>query len=100
MGKKSINKQLKEITKVVVPLLKKNGVKRAGIFGSYARGEQTKDSDVDILVQWPKGKSFFELVELERNLKITLQKKVDLLTYDSINHLLKEMILKEEVKIL
>jgi predicted nucleotidyltransferase len=55
---------------------------------------------VDILIEFQKGKSFFDLVSLERELRIKLGTKVDVLTYDSINHLLKKQILAEEVKIL
>jgi uncharacterized protein len=52
-----------EIRRKIVPVLKKHNVTRAGIFGSYARGEQTKESDVDILVTphwnrvWIRGNS-------------------------------------------
>lgn len=94
-----MNKQLTEIKKKAVPLLKKYGVVKAGIFGSYARGEQKKKSDVDILVQLPRGIGFkFAGIELELEKK--LKKKVDLLSYNGIYPLLKERILREEVRIL
>jgi len=89
-----------EIKKCIVPVLKQRGVTRAGIFGSVARGEATADSDVDVLIEFEKGKSFFDLVRLERELRVVLEKKVDLLTYGSVNHLLKKKILEEEVRIL
>ena len=93
------NKDIKNIKKKIIPILKKNDVARAGIFGSYARGEAKKNSDVDILIQPPKGIGFgFAGIELELEKK--LKKKVDLLTYNSIHPLLKSSILKEEVKIL
>ncbi len=43
-----MNKEIEKIKKKIVPILKKNKVVRAGIFGSYARGENKKNSDVDI----------------------------------------------------
>ncbi|MBS3132088.1 nucleotidyltransferase family protein [Candidatus Woesearchaeota archaeon] len=93
------NKIIKSIRSKIVPTLKRNGVVRAGIFGSYARGEAKKNSDVDILIQPPRGIGFgFAGIELE--LEKELKKKVDLLTYNSIHPLLKERILKEEVRIL
>ena len=49
---------LKQIAKIAIPILKRNGIKKAGIFGSYARGEARKKSDIDILVQPPKGMGF------------------------------------------
>jgi|SRR3989344_7678026 len=86
----------------IIKILKENGVKRAGIFGSYARGEQNKNSDIDILVEVPKDRKFslLDLVRLERRLRIVLGMKVDLSTYKGINYLLKKRILKEEVKII
>jgi len=95
--KKKIDKKLFNKIKII---LKKNKIKKAGIFGSYARGEQRKNSDIDILIQRPKKMSLFDLTGLEMILEEKLKKKVDLLTYNSINHLLKERILNQEVKII
>ena len=55
------------------------GVKRIGIFGSYSKGVQKEDSDVDLIVEFerPIGLKFFELSEYIENL---LGKKVDILT--------------------
>ncbi|MCK5149822.1 nucleotidyltransferase family protein [Candidatus Pacearchaeota archaeon] len=92
------NKKIKEIEEKIKPLLKKEGIKKAGIFGSYAKGEQKKNSDIDILVEM-KG-SLLDVVGLEIELKKLLRKKVDLLTYGGIHPLLKERILKEEVRII
>ncbi len=46
-----MNKDIEKIKSKIVKVLKKHGVVRAGIFGSYARGENKKNSDVDILVE-------------------------------------------------
>lgn len=91
---------MKHITKIALPILKKGGAVRAGIFGSYARGEAKERSDVDILVKLKGRKSLLDVVRLERELKVHLRKKVDLLTYDSIHPYLKKRILNEEVRIL
>ena len=90
----------KNITRKIRPILKRNGVAKAGLFGSYARGEAKKRSDVDILIQFRGRKSLLDLVGLQQELEEKLKKKVDVLTYKSIHPLLKERILKEEVKIL
>ena len=90
-----------EIRRIIVPILKKNGVVKAGIFGSYARGEATKKSDVDILIKVKAKKfSLFDLVGLEMELEKALKRNVDLLTYGGIDPLLKERILKEEVTVI
>ena len=49
-----MNPKIKKMKPTIVRILKKNGVIRAGIFGSYARGEQKKKSDIDILIKPPK----------------------------------------------
>lgn len=95
-------KRDKTITKVkskVLPILKKYKIKKAGIFGSYARGEQRKDSDVDIVVVPAKGMGF-RFAGMEIDLEKSLKKKVDLITYKSINKYLRRRILSEEVRIL
>jgi predicted nucleotidyltransferase len=73
---------------------------KAGIFGSYARGEAKKRSDVDMLIKFKGRKSYFDLAGLQLILEEKLKKKVDLLTYRSVHPLLKEYIFKDEVKIL
>lgn len=89
-----------EIKRKILPILKKNGVTRAGIFGSVVSGDEREDSDVDILVELPKGLSLLDLVGLKLELEEVLRKKVDVLTYNSIYHLLREPILSEEMQIL
>ncbi|MEK6913094.1 MAG: nucleotidyltransferase family protein [Nanoarchaeota archaeon] len=91
-------KSIEPIKSKIIKILKKHGVVRAGIFGSYARGEQNEKSDIDILVKFDG--SLLTLVGIERELKESLGKKVDLLTYKSIHPLLKDRILKDEVKII
>ena len=94
------NNELNRIKKIIVPILKRNGVVKAGIFGSYARGEAKKKSDVDILITFKGQKSLLDHVGLQLELKEKLKKNVDVLTYHSLNPLLKNRILKEEVRIL
>jgi predicted nucleotidyltransferase len=92
------SKELKKIKPAIVRVLKLYGIKQAGIFGSYARGEQKKDSDVDVVIKYNGG--LLKLVKIEMELEHALKKKVDVLTYRGINHLLRKRILQEEVKVL
>jgi len=89
----------KQLLAKIIPILKKYKVKRASLFGSYVRGENKKTSDLDLLVELGKGKSLLDLIRLERQLEETLGFKVDLLTYNSLSPLLKEIILKEQIQI-
>jgi predicted nucleotidyltransferase len=83
----------------ILDILKKNKIKRAGIFGSYARGEQRKNSDVDLLVEPTKGMGF-GFFRMNDELEEKLGKKVHLVTYKYINPHIKENILNDEIKIL
>lgn len=98
-NKNGIGKLKKSMQAQIVPILKKNDIKKAGIFGSYARGEAKKNSDIDILVEPPKGIGFgFAGIKLE--LEEKLGKKVHLVTYKSIHPYLKKYILADEVRII
>ncbi len=81
----------------IVKILKKYGIKKAGIFGSYVRGEQKKNSDIDILIEF--NDSLLILVGIEMELEKVLKKKVDLITYGGLSPYLKKHILSEEVRI-
>ena len=75
-------------------LSEKYEVERIGYFGSYARGEQTKESDIDILVVFrrPLGWAFFDLQEL---LEQELQQKVDLVSIKALKEHLRDEILRQ-----
>ena len=90
--------ELNELKTRIQKILKKYGIVKAGIFGSYARGEQKKNSDVDILIEF--NESLLKLVKLEREIAEDLKVKVDIITYKGINPLLKKRILNEEIKII
>lgn len=70
-------------------------VKDIGIFGSYARGESTDASDVDMLVEFSEPVGFFKFIELEEFLSKVIGKKVDLVTKKALKPAIKEDILQE-----
>ena len=70
------------------------GVKKIGLFGSYVTGKNTFDSDVDVLVEFEKGKkSFDNYMDLKFFLEQLFQRNVDLVTKDSVKKTLKSQIL-------
>ena len=89
----------KKIKYKIIEILKQHNIKKAGIFGSYARGDYKKNSDIDILVQPPKGMGL-EFIGVQLELEDKLKKKVDLVTYKGIHPLIKKQVLEEEIKIL
>lgn len=74
---------------------KKYDVIFLGIFGSYARDDFTRKSDLDLLVRFSKRKSLLDLVGIEMELTSELGIKVDLLTEKSISPYLRDRIMKE-----
>ncbi|KYC44439.1 MAG: Nucleotidyltransferase domain protein [Candidatus Methanofastidiosum methylothiophilum] len=94
MGKIKIS----DIKIKAVPVLKKHGIKKAAIFGSFVRGEDNKNSDIDFLVEFidRDNKTLLDLIGLELDLEEIFNRKVDVITYNSIHPLLKEYILREQ----
>ena len=90
---------LEEIKRKVRPVLNKYGIKKAGIFGSTARGESITN-DVDLLVKIDRKISLLDFIGIQQELEDELDMKVDLVEYDSLKPALKEGILKEEVPII
>jgi len=92
--------KLEEVRSRILPILKRYGIRRASVFGSFARGEEREDSDIDILVEFEEGKSLLDLVGLKMDLEEALGRKVDVLTYKSLHPLLEDRILQEQTIIL
>lgn len=101
-SKNSPNKQLtvKEIKDKAFPILKQAQVKRAALFGSYARGDETETSDIDILVDLADKSTLIDLIGLQQDLEETLQKKVDVVEYAGIKPRIKESIMQQQISIL
>jgi len=87
--------QINTIVKVLEPFKPKE----IGIFGSFARSEQHSNSDLDILVDFGEKLTLFDLIGLEQELTEQLKIKVDLVTKNSINPLIKHYIYQDLKKI-
>ncbi len=75
----------------------KNDISYLGLFGSYSRGEQKEDSDIDLLVRFKKPISLMDLVGAEQELEELLGKEVDLITERSLSPYIKDNVLKDIV---
>lgn len=89
--------EIAHIQQKIMPILDRYGATRPAIFGSVARGEATDESDLDILVQLPKGATLLDLVGLKQDLEVALGRKVDVLTYRGLHPLLKDRIEREAI---
>ncbi len=94
-------KTLEEIKAILILykpfLIERFKIQELGLFGSYVRGEQTKDSDVDILVEFSQVPTLFDLVEIEYLISDKLGLPVDLIDKKSLKAALSEQILNETV---
>lgn len=88
---------LNEVKQLIIPTLRQHGVSHAAIFGSFVHGEQREDSDVDILIDFNSEKGLFDLIGLKLKLEEVLGRTADVVTYNSLSHLIKDNVLKEQV---
>ena len=68
--------KIDEIKQISTPVFKKYGVERASLFGSIVRGEDTQNSDIDILVLIKKPIGIFEFMGLQFALEDALKKRL------------------------
>ncbi|MCL4362745.1 nucleotidyltransferase family protein, partial [Candidatus Parvarchaeota archaeon] len=89
---------LEEVKRLAIPVLKEHGIRKAAVFGSFARGDFDDKSDVDFLIEPPDGKfSLLDLAGVKVDLEEVLGRKVDLVLYRSIYEPIKGRILKEQI---
>lgn len=81
----------------LISICKQENIIYLGLFGSQARGEAKKNSDVDILVQFKEVKSLFELSRIKYDFEAVFGKKVDLVLKKSVKKLIKPYIEKDLV---
>ena len=76
---------LKDIINICTPVLKKYNIKRAYIFGSYARGDATDNSDIDIMIQTKDSKivTLLNLCDFEIELEEKLKKPIDVIVEET-----------------
>jgi len=69
------------------------------LFGSYARGEQDSESDIDFLIEFKEAIGLMKLAKLKIYLEELFKKNVDLGTPEGLKHFIRERVLKEAIKI-
>jgi uncharacterized protein len=76
---------IEELKQKTIPVFRQYGVSYAAVFGSVARGEDRPESDVDILVRFGRPTGMIGYMRLIENLEASLERKVDLVTEQSLN---------------
>ena len=90
---------LDEIRTIVIPIARQHGVAALYLFGSYARGEATAESDIDFLMDGGEIRSLYQWAAFRLDLEEALSKSVDLLTVGHSDQAFIHKIRKEEVMI-
>ena len=85
--------------KLILDIVSDFNLKMIGIFGSYARGENDQNSDLDILIDFDQTQDLLEIIGLEQELSEKLGIKVDLITVRSLNPQLKKYVEKDLVSL-
>jgi predicted nucleotidyltransferase len=77
----------KDLEKKLAEICRKNGIAFMAIFGSFARGEQNRKSDIDIAIEFEQNseKSLLDLIRIENELRKVFKRKVDLGIFSSLN---------------
>lgn len=94
MEKQEIKKKIKE---AIEKNPHKEDIKKVSLFGSYAKGNNRRDSDIDVLVEFtPSAKvGFFKFVQIQRDLSDFVKKDVDLLTPEALSIFFRDKVLNE-----
>lgn len=74
-----------EIQTGIIEFLKRHNAKKIALFGSFARGEETRKSDIDVLVEFEGGVTYFKLASMQEELTERLGRNVDLVTDVDLN---------------
>lgn len=91
---------IKQIKERIKPIIEKHSIKDVYLFGSYARGEANRDSDVDIYCSSGDLKSLYDEIDLIDELESALGKKVDLVTIGSkMSDFFKQQLEEDKIKI-
>ena len=88
---------INQIIKMINPVLSRCGIHSASIVGSMAYGNDTDESDIDLVVEIDHPMSLLTFSALKIELEELLQKKVDLLERSAIKHRLRQSILSKEI---
>ena len=89
-----------EVSAKAIPILRRHGARRAGLFGSVARGEDQAGSDVDFLVELDGEQSLLDVIGLKQELEEVLGRRVDVVEYDAVKPVIRDRVLLEQVPIL
>ena len=94
-----IDETLKEKRNQILTIAKQYGARNVRIFGSIARGEGKRDSDLDILVELEPGRSLLDIIAIKQDLEDLLDCKVDVVTEAALSPYIRDEVLSQVVSL-
>jgi predicted nucleotidyltransferase len=92
--------QLEQYQELILPVLKRYFIKRAAIFGSFAKGNNSSNSDIDLLIEPENNFTLFKMLQLEQEISQLINRKVDLVEYSALKPSIKNEVLRSAITIL
>ena len=92
--------QIQSIKELIIGVLKKYPIKKAAIFGSFARNEANSDSDIDLLIESNQPITIFDVLRLEKELGEITSRKIDIVEFSAIKSSIRANVLKDAITIL
>jgi predicted nucleotidyltransferase len=84
----------------LISALKELPIKRASLFGSFARGDNNEDSDIDILIDIEPSLSIFDVLRMEEILRKRFSRKIDLVEFSAIKPSIVERVLSQAIPLI
>ncbi len=94
-----ISEFIKQNRKDILDIAKSHGALNVRLFGSIARGTSREDSDIDLLVSMEPGSSLLDIIAIKQDLEDFLERKVDVVTENSISPYIRDQVLKEAINL-
>ena len=95
----SIDKTLREKRDQILAIARQHSARNVRVFGSLARGEGKRDSDLDVLVELEPGRSLLDIVAIKQDLEDLLNTKVDVVTEAAVSPYIRSQILRQAISL-
>lgn len=92
-----LSRQLREKREEILRIARAHGATDVRVFGSVARGEDGRRSDLDLLVDLEPQRSLFDIVAIKQDIEDLLGRRVDVLTEDGLSRYIRDQVVREAV---
>ncbi len=90
-----MSKLLEQYRADILRIARSHGARRIRVFGSFARGEEHQDSDLDVLVDLEPGRDLLDIVAIKQDLEALLGRRVDVVTESAVSPYVRDAVLAE-----